>query len=51
MTTIPIKNLFFGTILAISATITAAGLIGEWYAYATMVPAGAILGWKLAERV
>jgi hypothetical protein len=49
MTTI--KNLFFGTILATSSGITAAGLINEWYAYAIMIPAGAILGWKLAEWV
>jgi hypothetical protein len=49
MTTI--KNLFFGTILAISGGITAAGLTGEWYAFAILVPTGAILGWKLAERV
>ena len=50
MTTIPLKNLFFGAIFAISATITGAQ-IGEWWAIALLLPAGAILGWKLAERV
>ena len=51
MTIIPLKQLFFGIILSISAGITAAGLIGEWWAAALLIPAGSILGWKLGERV
>ncbi len=51
MTIIPLKNLFFGAIFAISASITAGGLIGDWWAIALLLPTGAILGWKIAERV
>jgi len=51
MTIIPLKQLFFGTIFAISATIAAAGLIGDWWAIALLLPAGATLGWKIGERV
>ena len=46
-----LKHLFFGTILAISATITATGLIGEWWAAALLLPTGATLGWKLANHI
>jgi len=47
----PIKNLFFGAIFAISAGITAGGLIGEWWAFALFIPAGAVLGWKVGDRI
>lgn len=50
-TTTTTKQLFFGTILAISGAIISGGLIGEWWAYATLIPAGAITGWKWAERI
>jgi len=50
MTIIPLKNLFFGAIFAISATITG-GQIGEWWAIALLLPTGAILGWKVGEWV
>ena len=45
-----IKSLFFGTILTISGGIIAGGLIGEWWAFAILLPAGAYLGWTLGER-
>ena len=45
-----IKTLFFGTILTISGGIIAGGLIGEWWAFAILLPAGAYLGWTLGER-
>jgi len=51
MTIIPIKQLFFGTIFAISASITAGGLIGDWWAIALLLPAGATLGWKAANHI
>ena len=51
MTIIPLKNLFFGAIFAISASIVAGGLIGDWWAMALLLPTGAILGWKVAEWV
>jgi hypothetical protein len=50
MTIIPLKNLFFGAIFAISATITG-GQIGEWWAIALLLPAGAILGWKIGDHI
>jgi len=40
-----IAPLFFGTIFAISG-----GIVGEWWAFAALIPAGAIAGWKWAER-
>jgi|TARA_Y100001951_G_C11289413_1_gene271069 hypothetical protein len=51
MTIIPLKNLFFGAIFAISASIVAGGLIGDWWAMALMLPAGAVLGWKVGDRI
>tara|TARA_B100001245_G_C22521492_1_gene262784 strand:+ start:312 stop:452 length:141 start_codon:yes stop_codon:yes gene_type:complete len=44
------KNLFFGAIFAISGGIIAGGLISEWWAFAILIPAGAILGWKIGDR-
>jgi hypothetical protein len=47
----PIKNLFFGAIFSISASIVAGGLIGDWWALALLIPVGAILGWKVGDRI
>ncbi len=46
-----LKHLFFGIIFAISGAIIAGGLIGQWWAYAIMLPTGATLGWKAGEWV
>ena len=51
MTIIPIKNLFFGAIFAISGSIVAGGLIGDWWAMALLLPIGAVLGWKVGDRI
>ena len=51
MTIIPLKQLFFGAIFAISASIVAGGLIGDWWAMALMLPAGAVLGWKIGDHI
>jgi hypothetical protein len=45
-----LKSLFFGSILAMSGAIIAAGLTGEWWAFAALIPAGAYAGWTLGER-
>lgn len=45
-----IAPLFFGIIYAFAGGIVAGGLIGEWWAFAILVPAGATVGWKWAER-
>ena len=45
-----IAPLFFGIIYAIAGGIVAGGLIGEWWAFAILVPAGATAGWKWASR-
>jgi len=44
------KNLFFGAIFAISGGIIAGGLVQEWWAFAILIPAGAILGWKIGDK-
>tara|TARA_B100001123_G_C14984523_1_gene897033 strand:+ start:456 stop:602 length:147 start_codon:yes stop_codon:yes gene_type:complete len=46
-----IKSLFFGIIFSISGGIISGGLIGEWWAFAVLIPAGAIAGWKIGERL
>jgi len=46
-----LKNIFFGAIFAISTTITATGLHGDWWATALLLPTGAILGWKTANHI
>ena len=45
-----LKSPFFGTILAISGGIISGGLVGEWWAFAILIPAGAYAGWTLGER-
>jgi hypothetical protein len=44
------KPLFFGIIIAIAGGIIAGGLVGEWWAHATLIPAGSYLGWRLGEK-
>ena len=46
-----IKSLFFGIIFAISGGILAGGLIADWWAFAVLIPAGAIAGLKIGERL
>ena len=46
-----IKSLFFGIIFAISGGIIAGGLIEDWWAFAILIPAGSIAGWKIGERL
>ena len=46
-----IKSLFFGIIFAISGSIIAGGLVEEWWAFAVLIPAGAIAGWKIGDRL
>jgi hypothetical protein len=45
-----IKSLFFGAIMAVSGGIVAGGLIGQWWAFALLIPAGAYVGWRAGER-
>ena len=45
-----LKSFFFGTVLAISGGIISGGLVGEWWAFAILIPAGAYAGWTLGER-
>jgi hypothetical protein len=45
-----IKSLFFGVLMAVSGGIVAGGLFGEWWAFAVLIPAGAYVGWRAAER-
>ena len=46
-----IKNLFFGVIFAIAGGIIAGGLVGEWWAFAVLIPAGAFVGWKAGLHI
>jgi len=36
--------------IILCGAIIAGGVIGEWWAFAIMIPAGAIAEWKWAER-
>ena len=49
MKTLP--HLFFGVIFAISGGTIAGGLVGEWWAFAALVPVGAFVGWKAGSKI
>ncbi|SVE44022.1 uncharacterized protein METZ01_LOCUS496876 [marine metagenome] len=46
-----IAPLFFGAIFSIAGAIIAGGLAEEWWAFAILVPAGSIAGWKIGEWI
>ena len=49
MTHLP--NLFFGIVGAITGAIVAGGIVGEWWAFSILVPAGAYGGWKAGKAL
>lgn len=46
-----LPHLFFGVIFSIAGGIIAGGLVGEWWAFAALIPAGAFTGWKAGSHI
>jgi|TARA_Y100001947_G_scaffold47452_1_gene39674 hypothetical protein len=46
-----LPHLFFGIIFAVAGGIVAGGLVGEWWAFALLIPVGAFTGWKAGSHI
>lgn len=46
-----LPNLFFGITGTITGAIVAGGTVGEWWAFAILIPAGAYGGWKAGRTL